>query len=290
MLMSVIIVNYNTASCVGACIESVLKQQGIAVEIIVVDNASTDYSLEILQKFGDHIRLISNAENVGFAKANNIAFQAIQQERSDYIFLLNPDAVLSSPNDLSLLWEWMQKRPLCGLASPRVLKGTQESLPNKTYPGEAIAGYPFKQLPGEIAWVLGAAMTIPSAVYKAVRGFDEDFFLYGEDMDLCLRIRQLGYEIGYIPEVAVLHEGAVSERDVSWYERTLKKQKAMLLFYQKHYDRAVILDILRSDISRARKQWRLSRLRFILSFGLWKRDKDQKYRAILDFSNRSRKP
>src|SRR5579863_6660591 len=100
MECSVIIVNYNTAELVKQCIDSLLKQTGIEFEIIVVDNASHDHSLTVLNEYGTKIRLLANTENAGFGKANNQGFRLGQGR---YLFLLNPDALLQSPTDLRYL-------------------------------------------------------------------------------------------------------------------------------------------------------------------------------------------
>lgn len=282
MDISVIIVNYNVGKELGACVESLLMQTDIEFEIIVVDNNSMESSLAQLEKYSEQLTLVKNKKNVGFGAANNIGFQ---HAAGKYIYLMNPDAFFKEPDALKKIFEFAKAHPVYGLIGTRVVNedGAKETRPNRFYPGEARIGFPFKQLPGEIAWVLGASMLIPRKVYDAIHGFDEQFFLYGEDPDICLRIRKRGYEIGYYTGVTLYHIGAVTEKKSSWYERTLKKQRALLQFYQKHYQPDAVQFLLRHDLCRARRKYYLNRLKSFFTFGLLHRDKDEKQKAIYNF-------
>lgn len=252
MDVSIIIVNYNTAGIIRACVDSVLKQVGVEFEIIIVDNASGDRStttLASLQSIAT-IRVLLNHENIGFGRANN---QAFQHSRGRYIFLLNPDAVLLAPNDLQRLIAFMDGNPQCGLAGTRILKDVvgQESLPAHFYPGEKSLQHKMQALPGEIAWVLGASMIIRREVYEAVRGFDNDYFLYAEEADLCLRIRLRGFVIAQCEYVAVRHIGGISESTAPIEHVQRKKQAGLYLFYKKHYPLDEALRLAKRDRARA---------------------------------------
>lgn len=259
-----------------------LSQKEVEFEIIVVDNASQDDSLNVLGQFGDKIQLIKNSENLGFGKANNLA---VNLSKGRYLFLLNPDALMLEPDDLKKIFLFIKNNKRFGLAGTRVLKanGVDESKPNYYYPGEHYIGRPYKDLPGKVAWVLGASMIIRKKVYNKINGFDEGFFLYGEDPDICLRIRKLGYEIGYFSDVSIKHIGGVSERGTDWYWLATKKQKALHLFYTKHYTPSAVKFLMRRDIRLARIKMLLGALRSIATLGLLKRKKDRKHRAIYDF-------
>lgn len=282
MDISVIIVNYKTPQEVKNCVESVLQQKNVNFEIIVVDNDSQDKSVEVLENFGGQLKLIKNSENIGFGRANNLA---AHQALGKYILLLNPDAWLQYPNDLEKMVKFMENNKQFGLVGTKIVnKCGRETRPNKFYPGERYIGYPYKNLPGAIAWVLGACMIIPKKIYEKIAGFDEDYFLYGEDPDICLRIRKLGYEIGYFFDVAITHIGAVTERETSWYDRTIRKQKGLLLFYQKHYTPSAVRTLVRHDLKQAQRKITLNYLRTVISFGLLRRAKDAKQKAIYDFT------
>jgi len=250
MDVSVIVVNYNTAELTKKCIESVLYQEGIESEIIVVDNASVDNSVEVLRQFNDKIKLIANKENVGFGRANNQAFKLASGQ---YIFLLNPDARLQNPEDLTSIFDFMKKHPEFGLVSTAVVSpdGKKATLPKTFYPGEQHMCSPYRHLPGKIAWVLGASMVFSYDMYEKLGGFDEDYFLYGEDVDISLRVRKLGFQIGYLSEVEIVHEAGASERTSGWYDVATRKQRALILFYQKHYLPFEIKKILRYKCRRA---------------------------------------
>ncbi len=276
MDISILIVTYNTANIIQACLDSVFKQLGVQYEIIVVDNASADNSVEVLSTFSDRITLIANTNNVGFGKANN---QAFKQSTGRYVFMLNPDAVLQSTTALQELIAYMDAAPSIGLAGTRILKTntTEESKPSYQYPGQKHCDWNFGGLPGEIAWVLGASMIARREVFELVHGFDEDYFLYGEEADLCLRIRQQGYAIGYCSHVAVEHIGGASEKSNSTEARWLKKQNGLHTFYRKHYPLEIAKHLVKRDLKRA--TFRRAVLGFRKNiFGLTGRSLDQYHR------------
>lgn len=281
--ISIVIVNYNTAEDVKHCIESVLMQQDIQFEIIVVDNASQDDSVVILKQFGSKIHLIESDKNLGFGQANNLA---ATQARGKYLFLLNPDALMLAQHDLKKIVQFMNDNKQFGLVGTRIVKanGKDESKPNYAYPGERFIGRPYRGLPGKIAWVLGASIVMPKKIFDKIGGFDSDFFLYGEDPDICLRVRKLGYQVGYFPDVVVKHIGGTSERGTNWYQLTLKKQKALYLFYKKHYSLSAMQFLIRRDIRQARLKIFLTALKKSVTLGLSKRPKDAKYKAIYDLA------
>lgn len=242
--ISVIIVNYNTAELTKDCIESVLKQEQVNFEIIVVDNASTDNTATVLQQFKNKITLILNRENLGFGKANN---QAAKIASGKYIFLLNPDARLQDTDALQKIVSYMSTHSEYGLIGTKIVSvsGAVETKPKQYYPGERHINSPYLNLPGKIAWIIGASMIFPAAIYQQLNGFDEDFFLYGEDVDICLRVRKMGLEVGYLEDVVIVHVGRASECKTGWYELTTKKQNALLLFYQKHFPQTEIEKLFR---------------------------------------------
>lgn len=282
MDLSVIIVNYNVQEELEQCLRSVLKQRGLEFEVIVVDNHSDAESFSRLIQFQSSLKVIKNSSNVGFGAGNNIGFE---HAVGDYIYLMNPDAYFKDVCALKKLVAFARANPSCGLIGSRILNqhGESETFPRTTYPGEKEIGMPFGSLPGDIAWVLGASMLIPRDIYVQLQGFDEDFFLYGEDPDICLRVRKLGLKIGYCKTVILYHIGAVTERTISWYDRTMKKENALYLFYQKHYSEEAVHFLLLHHLRRARLKVFLNRLKTLLSFGLLKRTKDQKQQAIYDF-------
>ncbi len=278
MDISIIIVSYNTADLLTPCIESILKQTGVSFEIIVIDNNSPDNSLAVLENFKDKINIIASPENLGFGKANNKAFQ---QSQGRYLFILNPDTELQAINDLQTLVKFMDQNPNYGLIGTRIINSNQsETLPQNEYPGERYVTSPFSALPGDIAWVLGASMITHREIFSKINGFDEDYFLYGEDTDLCLRIRQLGYQIGYLKEVTIKHIGRASERKTAPFDLWRKKRNGLYLFIKKHYDNKQAKQIINYDLRRSQQRLFLLKLKQLV----WKLSptefaKHEKYRA-----------
>jgi len=260
--LSIIIVNYNTADMLARCLHSVHSQLSGKIEVIVVDNASDDDSVKIMQVHFPWARVIGNVENLGFAKANN---QALEISRGTYIYFLNPDTELKQ-RAIDTAIAFMESKPEVGLAGTRVVNpdGSPQSSIERRYPGERHSHGEFSQLIGDIAWVLGASIIARRSVLKAVGGFDERFFIYGEDLDLCLSVRKLGWAIGFISEALVIHWGGASERDSLPLAVWKKKFDAELLFYEKHYSERTIKAIRRANILQA--IWRIATLNLVLPF------------------------
>ncbi len=255
--ISVLIVNYNTADLVKLCIESVLRQRDANYEIIVMDNASVDESVAVLRAFGDQITLIANQDNLGFGKSNNQGFH-ISQGR--YLFLLNPDAECLTEYDLCNAVKYMDEHPQYGLVGTRIVDsiGQVDETAWDHYPRQKQASIDFSTLPGKWATVLGASMVVRRDVYEKIGGFDEDYFLYAEETDLCLRIRQQNYQIGYYTGVTVRHIGGASASKNPAELTIRRKKQAKFLFYSKHYPLADVVRMAKKDLSQAR--WHRLRL------------------------------
>ena len=283
--ISIIIVNYNTADLIGLCLQSILQQADVSYEIIVIDNASSDNSLQYLKTFGDKITLIENPENAGFGKANNIAAKIAQGQ---YLYLLNPDTQLQNKTDLKNIFQFMKNNPQYGLVGTGIIKNTtlKESTPKKHYPGEKYIKNQYKNLPGNVAWVIGASTVIPKTIFETIHGFDEDYFLYGEDADICLRIRKAGCEIGCFPEVKIRHVDGGSERQTSWYDLTMKKRKGLYTFYKKHYNTDDIKSLLKRDLNRAKYRKLLYKLHLLINHNPSLQAKYEKCKAIYDSSKK----
>lgn len=281
MDLSVVIVSYNTADLIGLCLASVEASKGGPPEVFVVDNGSHDGSADMIRHQFPGVHLIVNSGNRGFAAANN---QILDQCLGDFIFFLNPDTQVL-PDTFEKAMAYMQKNPHMGLAGVKIInpdETPQESITYR-YPGEKHTRGELPPLPGKIACVLGAGMIARRAMIERVGGFDEDFFLYGEDEDLCLRIRKNGGEIGFIEEAVVIHHGGQSERLTLTAEKWRKKIRAVYLFYSKHYQAETIARIKRADRLKAR--WRLLTLRLTMPFLIDKvtaKEKQGRYRVILE--------
>jgi GT2 family glycosyltransferase len=277
--LSVIIVSYNTANLIGNCLKSIFEASNLTREVFVVDNASTDGSSDFIKDNFPSVHLAVNTENLGFAAANN---QVLPQCKGKYIFFLNPDTEIMS-DTFSEAISFMDANPRIGLAGTKIINpdGTLQWSVSYKYPGQRYTASEVSDLPGKIACVLGASMIARSEVIKKIEGFDEDFFLYGEDQDLCLRIRKMGHVIGYIDSATVIHLGGQSEKDSLSSEVWKKKIHAEYIFYKKHYLPKTIKRISRANIIKT--WWRIITLKLFLPFAKDKtkvKEKLGKYQVI----------
>jgi len=283
--LSVIIVNYNTGPYVVQCVRSLQKQKNIKLEIIVVDNASQDNSAELLShEFGDAIKLILANENLGFGRANNLG---VSKANGEYLLILNPDTVIPEPLALSNLIYFLDGHPQIGILGPAIEepRKSRHILPRVRYPFSQKLKFTtaFKALPGSIAWILGACMLLRRNLYNEISGFDPDYFLYGEDADICLRARQHGYEIGYCKNVLIHHVSGASEIGSDSLDKWLRKKRGVFLFLTKHFDRRDVLRVAKSEILKSKLYLLGARLKAML----WGRsqvesvDKLNRYRATI---------
>lgn len=261
MDVSIIIVSYNTADLTVACLESVFASQRVSYEVFVVDNASQDGSAGIIRDKFPQVRLVANEENRGFGAANN---QALQECSGRYVIFLNPDTTVG-PDSFFKMAAYMDAHSEVGLAGPRVLNpdGTRQDSMSTRYPGHRYGAADLGHLPGEIACVLGACQIASTGLLHELGGFDEDFFLYGEDQDICLRIRKRGFEIGFIDDAVIMHHGGQSERGTLPAEVVRKKIRAELLFYRKHYRPETVRRLCQKQSRRA--FWRIFFIRLLMS-------------------------
>lgn len=263
MVLSVCIVNYNGRAFLPACIESVMESDlDDLPEIVVVDNRSTDGSVELIRERFPGVTIIENERNAGFASANNTAFDSAGGR---FVLFLNPDTVVP-PDGLRRMVSFLQKdegTAACGCRlfhpdSGRVessARSDPELLPlfwNLTYidrlfPSSPLfARYLMTHAPEletrDTDWVTGACLLVRSDVFERVGGFDSRFFMYCEDIDLCYRIRRAGWRVRYYPDVSIGHyRGLSSTRHRSEGEGELSvwgaRQYAgsVLMFYAGHY-------------------------------------------------------
>lgn len=226
--LSVVIVNYNGASFLPECLESLFSSQTQAkFEVIVVDNASTDNSKTLLQDSPHPLQLIFNDQNWGFGVANN---QGVAQAFGNYIFLLNNDTKLF-PNTLETLWQFCKKTKLLGAVSPQLLNADQ-SIQGQ---GSVLGHWQFHTPKVKtVSFLAGAALMMKKEVFLEMGGFDEHFFFYNEDLDLCKTLLKKGYKLYYYPQSQLIHYGGLSTQS--------RKAKAIIEGYRgglylayKHY-------------------------------------------------------
>lgn len=262
MDVSIIIVSYNTAELITDCLKSVQDSSGVEKEIFVVDNASSDNSVKVIADRFPAVKLIANNDNKGFGAANN---QVLLACSGRYIVFLNPDTTITQ-DTLQKALSYMDNNQHIGLAGARILnpdKTVQKSVSYR-YPGQKYTSGEVANLKGNIACVLGAFMIARKHLVDELGGFDEDFFLYGEDQDLCWRIRERGYSVGFIEDSEVLHWGGQSEIKTPLAALFEKKFKAEYLFYKKHYSQKTISRIKKAH--RRKAKYRLITLQLSLPF------------------------
>ena len=248
-LISIILVNYNGVDVIVDCLRS-LQQflHTIPYEIIVVDNASQDGSPDLIESNFPQVQLLQEQKNWGFGVGNNLAAKVAKGE---FLFLLNTDTQLTS-DILPSLIRLMKEYPDVGIIGPKLLN-PDESLQLSTAWKISIAGE-YKTLQQLKAYenpqhraaveqkfeaaqavdiVVGAAFLIRKSLFDQLGGFDETFFMYFEESDLCQRARELGWKVLYTPEVSVIHIRGYSVDKVS-DRMNLEYRKSQLYYYQKH--------------------------------------------------------
>lgn len=259
---SIVIVSFNTRDVLRECLRLLYREvRALRVQVIVVDNASTDGSQAMVeQEFPDALLLRSEI-NLGFGRANNLGFE---RARGRYIVLLNSDAFLTE-RSLELSVAHMDANPRAGLGGGRligrdgswqpsarmfptvfgdliVLSGLAARYPQSRFFGRADRTWADEMESAEVDWVPGAYSIIRAEALAAAGPFDPRFFLYYEEVDLCKRIQQKGYSIYYWPDIVVVHIGGESSRQIrslelskSGSQLTLWRMRSMLLYYRKHH-------------------------------------------------------
>ena len=249
MKLSVIIVSYRVRFYLEQCIVSVERAtEGVDCEIIVVDNHSDDGTVEYLaERFADRITLVESNHNLGFSKANNIA---IRQSQGEYVLLLNPDTFVSE-DSLKEVLTFMDGHPRCGGCGVMMhnTDGTLAPESRRGLPTPWVAllkmlgrssRYYMSHLPwdrpAQIEALSGAFCMLRREAIDKVGLLDEDFFMYGEDIDLSCRLLKGGYENWYFPARIVHYKGESTQKSSFRYVHVF--YKAMLIFFRKHYSHA----------------------------------------------------
>ena len=245
MKLSVIIVNYNVRPYLTACLDSVQRAlEGIESEVFVVDNHSDDDSVEVISRDYAWVHLINNRENLGFSKANNIA---IRQAQGEYILLLNPDTVVAEET-LKGVIDFMDQHPKTGGAGVRMhnADGTlapesRRAIPTPFVAARKMLGFTKRYYMSYLSWDAPAQIEVVSGAFMLLRHkaiyevgmLDEDFFMYGEDIDLSYRLLQGGWQNWYLPYDIVHYKGQSTSKSDFRYVHVF--YQAMLIFFHKHY-------------------------------------------------------
>jgi GT2 family glycosyltransferase len=253
--ISIVIVNYNVKEFLANLLNSVYKaQHQLSIEIIVVDNASNDDSINYLKKRYPKVIYMANEQNVGFGKANN---QAINISAGKYTLIINPDTLIRE-DTLITMYNHMENHPETGAAGCKLLNPdgsfaleSRRSIPtpisalwkilgltalfpgNKTF-ADYYLSWMDENKPSRVPVLSGSFMFFRTEVLKELNGFDEQFFMYGEDIDLCHRVNEEGYNIDYVPDTSIVHfKGESTKKDNIDY--IVLFNKALYQFFKKHY-------------------------------------------------------
>ncbi len=245
MKLSIVIVSYNVRTYLEHCLQSVQKAaEELEAEVFVVDNASSDDTVEVVRQRYPWVQLIANSENLGFAGANNIA---IRQAVGEYVLLLNPDTVVGE-DTLREAVAFMDAHPQAGGAGVMMHNedGTlapesRRALPTPWVSCLKMLGFTKRYYMSHLSWdepsqievISGAFFLLRKKALDEVGLLDEDFFMYGEDIDLSYRLLKGGWQNWYLPYSIIHYKGRSTQKSDYRYVHIF--YQAMLIFFRKHY-------------------------------------------------------
>jgi hypothetical protein len=250
------ITNYNTKDFLGSCVDSVIKGvKGFSYEIIVVDDASSDGSAAMIREKYPQVKVIENEINKGYVRSNNIGIRA---SSGRCIMSLNSDTVVLV-GSIDKIISFLDNDPDAGAAGPKLLNsdgsiqfqarrgfpsplnslfyfsGLSKLFPNNKSIGGYLLSYLDDRATVEVDSLCGAAMIVKRDIIDKVGLMDESYFMYGDDIDWCYRIKQAGWKVYYFPEAEVIHYGGRGGSRRRSYRNIFEFHRAMAVFYGKHY-------------------------------------------------------
>ncbi len=264
--LSIVIVNWNVQELLRRCLHSIMSNfqlpilrrasgqaSNFQIEVIVVDNASSDGSVAMIEEEFPQVRLLANSENVGFTVGNN---QGIAVSRGRYILLLNPDTEIVG-DTLPTMVEYMDNHPPVGALGPQLLNPDwsiqssrrrfptmataflESTILHQWFPDNAVLRhyYILDRPDGEIQevdWVTGACLLTRREAIEEVGLLDEGFFMYSEELDWCRRARERGWKVIYLPTARVIHHGAQSSEQVKSFQH-IQFQRSKIRYFRKHH-------------------------------------------------------
>lgn len=252
--LSIVIVNWNVKEPIAECLSSLATIEAPKIEVIVVDNASTDGSIQMLQKKFPWVKLIANQDNKGFAKACN---QGIKISEGDYILLLNPDTVVPE-GALEPLLSFAKDHPEAGVIGPKILNtdgSVQQSV--RSFPSfwnqtviqlklhrifrnskiiqeYRMANFPYDSVQS-VDQVMGAAFLIPKTVIEKIGALDERYFVWFEEVDFCLTVKRAGLDVLFCPNTNIIHkQGQSFFQLVSTNRQRMMNDSMRKYFFKNH--------------------------------------------------------
>jgi hypothetical protein len=286
--VSIIIVNYNTINLLRDCLNSLMQTESRVCELIVVDNASTDGSAEMVANEFPGVVLVRNQQNAGFSKANN---QGMKLAKGKYLLLLNSDTVVRA-GAVETMAEFLGSQAAVGAVTCKLLNadGTiQASISNRPGPvllffrllgvsrlisgdrarrwlsrtcgfflGKTIrsylAPYTAHDSPVEVENISGACMMLRREAVQQVGFLDEGFFMYFEDMDYCVRLQNAGWKMDYLPQGEIIHLGGMSSGG-RMRNYSVHSYRALFHFYRKHFSHAMVVTVRSMVVTTSSLRW-----------------------------------
>ncbi len=253
--LSIIIVNWNVRPLLADCLRSILAHVDLAeTEILVVDSASTDGSVEMIRNDFPQVRLMAQSENVGFTRGNNLALQVVTGQ---FHLLLNPDTVIIG-DAFQQMMNFLETHPKVGIVGPRTLntdgtyQSTRRRFPTvltaffestwlqKLAPRRLLDHYYVNDAPEsatvEVDWVQGSALMARSQVYETIGGLDEGYVMYSEELDWCHRAKDAGFGVAYLGSARIIHHGGKSSEQAS-ARKHITFQQSKLRYFRKFHSR-----------------------------------------------------
>lgn len=250
--VSFIILNWNVRELLRECLAAIRADSGYTRELIVVDAASDDGSVEMIREEFPEVRLLASTENLGYSRGNNLGLRAATGR---FLFVLNPDTRVR-PGAVAALLTYMSEHPGVGLLGPRLLNpdgSPQSSRRRWPTPGTAffestwlqpcaprriLDRYYARDLPDDrpmtVDWVTGAALFLRREVLEQVGGLDEGYFMYSEELDWCRRIRAAGWQIAHVPAAEIVHFEGKSSAQVP-AETHIRFQRSKIRYFRKYH-------------------------------------------------------
>jgi len=270
--LSIIIVNYHHSHVLDNCLESVYRTiEKIQFEIILIDNSSKDDGLESILKRYPETQFINNSKNVGFARANN---QGAKIASGDFLLFINPDTIMMREAVESML-DYIRSDSSIGILGPKVLNSDQTvqyscrkfptiwsglfnrySLATRLFPNNRYSrdylmlDYDHNSL-RSVDWISGCCMMMSESTFKEANGFDENYFLFIEDVDLCQVIKKKGLRVVYFPNAKIFHKISSSNAR-STSQVIIKRHQGMIYYNQKYYKTNFIIRHMINSIIMAR--------------------------------------
>lgn len=257
---AVCIINYNTRELLRACLQSVLPE--FPTEIIVADNASSDGSADMVRAEFPAVKLIRLEKNIGYGAAANLA---VERCYADYILLLNSDTVVT-PGTLRALSRYLEVHKLAAVVGPRIsnsdgtpqtscfhfptpvhillyLSGLYRWIPRIPFIRKRTLQANAQNTNRVVPWVLGAALAFRRLTFESIGGFDQSFFMYFEEVDLCQRLARKGQQVHFAPEAEVIHVGGASTAQART-AMNLEYFASLETFYRKHYPKLRLSELV----------------------------------------------